>query len=225
MTIGIHQPNYLPWIGYFNKMKQCDKFVIFDDVQLPTGKNFETRSTIKTTNGPFVLTIPIKDRNNDLLIKDAIIDDNNWRDRHFKTIKFNYAKAPYFNKYIGDLEQIYKAEWKSLLALNVMLIKTFAKWLDINCNILLSSELGVTSSGEDKILEIIQNLGGDSYVSGTGVGSRRYIREEDFGQLGLELIWQDFSDPIYPQLHGEFVPKLSMLDLLMNVGDQSNKYF
>jgi hypothetical protein len=221
MTIGIHQPNYLPWIGYFNKMKQCDKFVIFDDVQLPLGKNFETRTSIKTNQGPFELVLPIRGKTFNLMIKDAEIDGVKWRKNHLRTLELAYSKSLWFDNYYPFLKALYVIEWHNLRELNVEIIKDLAKMLKIKSEIILSSDLKANSQGEDKILDIITELGGDTYISGAGAGSRRYIKEEDFNKKDIKLIWQDFKDPIYTQLHGDFVPRMSVIDLLMNMGPES----
>lgn len=224
MRVGIHQPNYLPWVGYFNKMKDCDVFVIFDDVQLPTGRNFETRSLIKTNQGMLWLTIPIKGRNNYLLIRDAEFADNYWKAKHLKSIQIAYAKAPFFKDYIGDLEDIYNVYCSSLRDFNIMLIEYLAGKLGIKPQFVKSSTISSGLRGEEKILEIIKSFGADEYISGTGTGSKRYIREEDFEKANVKLIWQDFQNTVYPQLHGKFVPKLSVIDLLFNAGPGSYKY-
>lgn len=225
MRIGIHQPNYLPWVGFFNKMKGCDAFVIFDDVQLPTGKNFETRTLIKTIHGLLWLNIPIKNKNTDLLIQNAEFADNYWKKKHLKTIQTYYFKAPFFKNYIGGLEDIYHIKCSNLTDFNVMLIKYLADKLRlfpvfIRSSVISSKEL----KGEAKILGLIKSLAGDEYISGEGAGSKRYIREEDFEKENIKLIWQFFKDQVYSQLYGPFVPRLSVIDLLFNTGEEAFKY-
>lgn len=225
MTIGIHQPNYLPWAGYFNKMKRCDKFVIFDDVQLPRGQHsFETRSLIKSANGEQWLTIPVKNKDSLKQIKDVEIDGDRWKKKHLKALELNYHKAPYFEDYINPLAEIYGAEWTSLKCFNTFLIKQIASWLDINTEICFSSDMDIFGEGEGKIIQIIQKLGGDKYISGTGEGSKKYVKEEAFEKYGIEIIWQTYVQMPYHQLYGNFLDKTSVIDLLMNMGPESIKF-
>lgn len=216
MIIACHQPNYLPWLGYFHKIANSDVFVLFDDVQIPNGKNFGTRISIKTSNGVLDLTIPILNRGDGILIKDAKMADKTWQKKHLKSIILSYQKAPYFKQYIGEIESIYNFEWENLCDFNITLIKLIIKFLGIKTKLVLSSELGVYSTGEQRIIEMVKKLGGDTYLSGIGAGSKRYIREEDFKKEGIKLKWQDFIHPVYPQLYGEFIPNLSVIDYLFN---------
>ena len=217
-----HQPNYLPWLGYFDKMKKSDIFVLFDDVQVPTDKEFVVRNSIKGPNGIIELIVPIKNKKDKILIKDAFVTGNNWQKKHFKSIVGSYQKAPYFKKYIRELERFYKINWKRLSDLNSALICILKDFLGIKTKLVFSSDLGLENlQGEEKILGIIKKLGGDTYISGTGVGSKRYIIPEDFEREGIKLIWQEFQYPVYPQLWGgEFVPKLSVIDYLFNCGKE-----
>jgi len=201
MIISCHQPNYLPYLGYFDKMEKSDIFVLFDDVQVPTDKEFVVRNSIKGPNGIIELIVPIKNKEDKILIKDAFVAGNNWQKKHFKSIVDSYQKAPYFKKYIGELERFYRIDWKKLSDLNFTLICILKDFLGIKTKLVFSSDLGLENlQGEEKILGIIKKLGGDTYISGTGVGSKRYIIPEDFEREGIKLIWQEFQYPVYPQL-------------------------
>ncbi len=222
MRVSIHQPNYLPWIGLFNKIKNSDVFVVFDDVQLPTGKNFETRTSIKSPNGKLDLNIPIFGRGEKPLIKDALIVDNGWREKHLKSIRFAYSKAPNFYLYEDEIEGLYIQPWNKLLDFNVAAIKLLAKFLEIKTKIILSSQISSENlAGEAKILDICKKLKATEYISGNGKGSMRYVVGDDFKKAGINLIWQDFEPKVYPQLWGEFTPRLSALDLILNCGPES----
>lgn len=218
-TVAIHQPNYLPWLGYFDKVAQADTFVIFDDIQLPSGAHhYETRATIKGARAILELNIPIRGRNQDLLIKDAVFADSTWIRKHLRSIEVAYEKTQYFNNYFPQLEEIYLSGCTGLAGFNTMLIKLIASFMGIKTEIVRSSELGIKTQGEQKILDIIKKLGGDRYISGAGAGSKRYIVPEHFKEAGIELVWQDFKHPVYQQTRGEFVPGLSAIDYLMNTG-------
>jgi len=218
-TVAIHQPNYLPWLGFFDKVAQADTFVIFDDIQLPMGEHhYETRATIKGARAILELNIPIKGRNQDLLIKDAVFANRTWIRKHLRSIECSYGNTKYFNDYFPQIETIYNSGLTNLAGLNTALIRLITSFLDIKTEIVRSSELGIKTQGEQKILDIIKKLGGNRYISGAGAGSKRYIVPEHFKETGIELVWQDFKHPVYQQTRGEFVPGLSAIDYLMNTG-------
>ncbi|MBI4333116.1 MAG: WbqC family protein [Chloroflexi bacterium] len=222
MIAAIHQPNYLPWLGFFNKMARSDIFVIFDDVQLPRGKSFETRNRVKTPNGVQWLTVPIAEKGELNLIKDAmIVQDGKWQIKHWKTIQLSYKRAPYFDRYAARFDEIYSIPWEKLCDLNVALIKLIKELLGIKATLVSSSDLKIEARGTDKIFLILRELKADRYLTGEGKGSKRYVFEEDFVKNNIGLIYQDFEHPVYRQLWGDFAPELSVIDLLFNEGDRS----
>lgn len=222
MIISIHQPNYLPWLGYFNKMARSDIFVIFDDVQLVRGKSFVTRNKIKTANGVQWLTVPVKEKSELKLIKDTLIaQDGKWQKKHWKTIQLSYRKAPYFSKYEEKFSQIYEASWGKVSELNIGIIKLIKELLEIKTTLVLSSEMDIETKGAEKIMSIIKKTKADQYLTGEGSGSKRYIIEEEFYENNIELIYQQFEHPTYTQLWGDFIPMLSIVDLLFNEGEKS----
>lgn len=189
--MAIHQPNYLPFGGFFSKLAMCDTFVIFDDVQLPqSGHFYETRAVIRGANGPITLTVPVAHRGR-ALIKDTRLIPGRWQSKHFKSISLNYPRSDR----LAQLAEIYAQEWKMLLDLNLVLIRLLCLWFNIHSRIVLSSELGVEATGTAKILGIIKALGGDTYISGTGAGSRRYVNEQVFSEQGIKLVWHTYSGP------------------------------
>ena len=228
MTVSIHQPNYLPWIGYFNKIVRSDTFVIFDDVQFPVGKKgfFGNRNKIKTNNGELWLTVPVLDRSSRKNFNEIKINNNGWSDKHISNIENFYKKSPYFNLYFNDLKNILSVNYDNFSLLSITLIKYFIDKLDISTNIVLSSDICKDSElqGLEKIFFILDNLKAQKYLSSDGPGSMRYINENDFKSKNIELVWQKFNHPIYNQLHGDFKSYLSIIDLLFNYGEDSKKY-
>lgn len=221
-TVAIHQPNYLPWLGYFNKMANCDVFVLLDDVQLLRGKSFTTRNKVKTPNGAQWLTVPIRGKGELGLIKDAmIVRDGTWQRKHWKTIQLAYKKAPYFDRYEMKISEIYNRPWENLCELNITLIKVIKNLMAIDTTLVLSSEMNIEARGAEKILSIIRELKAGKYITGEGKGSKRYIAEEEFKENSIELIYQQFKHPVYHQLWGDFIPNLSIIDLLFNEGERS----
>jgi hypothetical protein len=222
MIVGIHQPNYLPWLGFFNKMARSDVFVLFDDVQLVRGKSFMVRNRIKTANGVQWLTVPVQGKSDLVLIKDAVLlQTGKWQQKHWKSIQLSYRKAPFFARYEEKFSQIYQSQVERLCDLNIALIKLIREIMQIKTELVLSSELNIEAKGEEKILAIVKKFKGDRYITGEGAGSQRYVREEDFRESNIELIYQQFRHPIYNQLWGDFISDLSIIDLLFNEGERS----
>jgi len=220
MIISIHQPNYIPWIGYFHKIAHSDVFVVFDDIQFPRGKDFIFRNKIKTENGAKWLSIPIKNRSEFVSIKNAEINnDIEWNKKHINSIYSNYHKTEFFENYFKKIESIIDKKWKLLIDLNLEINKTILDLLKINTKIVRSSDLNIKESGTMKVLKIIQKFNGDTYLTGWGPGSRRYIEgnEMRFSESGVDIKLQKITIPQYNQYFDDFVPNLSILDMLFNV--------
>ena len=220
MTISIHQPNYLPWLGFFDKIKRSDKFVIFNNVQYPRGKNhFGNRNKIKIHNNSKWLTVPVLGKSQKLNFNQIGFKNSGWKLEHLRLITIFYKDAPYYDLYYSTFEKILLEEYKDISELNIRLIKYFLQVLDIKTEIILSSELVDDNiSGADRIITILEKLNASKYITGSGPGSIRYINEEDFSSRGIELVWQHYKHSSYPQLHGDFIPYMNILDLLFNVG-------
>jgi len=221
MIVSIHQPNFLPWLGFFHKVLCSDVFVLFDDVQFPRGRSYGSRTAIKTAAGKAWLTVPVLSKGERKLYSEIRTPSTSWRRKTLRTIALSYRKAPYFQPCYSLLAEAYQVGGDSLCEFNIGLIQFVFKYLGLSTRVVRSSELGVEETGEEKILSILQELKATKYISGTGEGSRRYVRKEDFQEVSIQLEWQEFAHPVYPQLYGEFVPGLSIVDLLFNCGPQS----
>jgi hypothetical protein len=219
-TVAIHQPNYVPWPGYFHKLANCDVFVYLDAVQFPRGQSFAARNRIKTPNGVVFLSIPVslpKGSEGKASYLEAAFADERWRKKHLKTVEQSYRQAPYF----GEIHELYSNELErheTLVDLNIGLIDAFTSYLGIETRRVRLSEL-LPSFGQKTqlIIDVCRALGAGTYLSGTG-GGRDYNDEELLNRHGIELRYDDFSYPTYPQLWGTFEPGLSILDLLFNCG-------
>lgn len=220
MTVSIHQPNYLPWLGFFDKIKRSDVFVIFDNVQYPRGKgHFGNRNKIKIYNDSKWLTVPVEGKSEMKNFNEIKYKDTNWKEEHLRLLEQFYRKTPYFGTYFEDFKEILLKDYKSLSHLSSRLIIWFMKRLDINTEVLYSSELVDKSIvGGDRILTILKELNATKYITGSGPGSIRYIKEEDFKDAGIELEWQDYVHPTYRQINGDFIPYMNILDLIFNEG-------
>ncbi len=226
MIVSIHQPNYLPWLGFFDKIKQSDVFVIFDDVQFPRGKkHFGHRNKIKTTTGDKWLSVPISNKSDLVPFNDTNINyDTEWNKEHLRLMEVFYSKSPYFNKYFKQISDILLNEHKSLTELSTNLIEYFLKELNINTELKYSSQISDSELyGSDKIFNILEKLNTTEYITGSGPGSMRYIDEKGFSDRNIKLKWQYYEHPKYNQLHGEFIPYMSVVDLLFNEGEKSRK--
>lgn len=231
MIVSIHQPNYLPWLGFFNKIKQSDLFILFDDVQFPRGKkHFGHRNRIKTNfNASKWLTVPIQNKSDMVSFNDTDINYSlDWNKEHLRLIEIFYKEAPHFNKYFTDISEILLKEYANLTELSKKLIVYFMKELKINTEVKLSSDFGgVGLTGSDKIFNILEKVRSYAhtveYISGSGEGSRRYIEEGEFKKRRINLHWQEYEHPVYNQLFNGFMPYLSVIDLLFNEGKESYK--
>ena len=224
MIVSIHQPNYIPWIGFFNKLLLSDTYVVFDDVQFPRGKDYANRNQIKTNNGKMWLTASVLGKKDLKPWNQIEINNNGWKEKHLKNIKSFYQKSPYFERYYPVLEKIYKQDHKLLIDLNIDLIIGLLICIGKHdLNMVLSSNIKTELTGLDKILYILKNQKATKYISGDGEGSKRYINEQLFKDNNIELIWQEYKHPTYKQLHGEFIPYLSILDLLFNEGPNTKE--
>lgn len=220
MILTAHQPSYLPWIGLFHKIYLADQFCLYDDVQF-TKKDFVSRNYIKTANGPILLSVPIISKNHrEKLLNNVEILDNGWSIKHIKSIQLSYSKAPYFSNYFNEIADIIAAHKTETLAnLNQTLTGYFLNSLGIHRDIHLASNLNLIRNKSDRIIDMCQKLHASSYVFGK-LG-RAYADFETFQAAGIKVYFQDYQHPTYPQIHGDFAPNLSIIDLLFNMGPDS----
>lgn len=221
MVIGILQPGYLPWLGFFEQMHKSDVFVIYDDVQYDK-ESWRNRNRIKTANGVQWLTVPVLIKFEDHpLINEVNIDNKvNWRKKHLYSIRQNYSRAPFFKKYIDIFEEAYLKEWEYLIDIDMYFILKLAQCLNMSDKrIFRSSSLGTAGSRIERLINICKYFNADTFYEGKM--GRNYINESYFAEHGIKVEYQDYKHPVYNQLHGEFVPYLSIIDLLFNYGDES----
>jgi hypothetical protein len=194
--------------------------VVYDDVQYDK-HGWRNRNRIKTPHGVQWLTVPVLTRGqNKPANKDVLIDNTtNWRRKHLAAIQGNYAKAAFFREYIGCLEEIYSREWKLLMDLDVTLVVRLAEWLGLKREIRYASDLGIPGAGTERLVAICRALGAARFYE--GAAGKDYMQESLFADAGIALEYQDYRHPVYGQLHGDFVPYLSAIDVLFNHGPES----
>lgn len=224
MVVAIHQPNFFPWIGYFYKIYQSDIFVLLDDVQY-TKNSFINRNRIKSINGEQWLTMPVSHSGkfgqniNEVEIQNF--------EKNFKKIKstlqMNYGKSNNFHEVISIFEE-YDEHHTNLASFNEFFIRRIVKYLNIETPIIKSSELtNIEGESTDRLVSICKQLKAKKYLA--GFGSKKYQDSESFLSQGIESVVYDFVHPIYPQLWGDFIPNLSIIDILCNTGKDSINYF
>ncbi|OAI38763.1 hypothetical protein AYO39_00870, partial [Actinobacteria bacterium SCGC AG-212-D09] len=220
MILTAHQPVYLPWLGLFHKISLADKFVSFDRVQyLP--KDWNNRNRIKTRNGPMWLTVPVFTRGHRLKNIDEIEIDNRspWRRKHWLTLEHSYGKAPYFADYSYFFRDVYNREWTYLADLNDEMLRWFLAVLGIDVEFARASDEDFEGAKSALVLDMCRKLGADRYVF--GALGRDYADVASFTRAGVEVVFQDYQHPTYPQMYGAFEPYLSIVDLLFNCGAES----
>lgn len=218
MILSAHQPAYLPWLGLFHKIAMADQFVIYDHVPR-SNRDFTARNRVKTANGVVDLIVPLKGHADTPLFEVEIDNSQPWRRKHWRTIELAYRKAPYWNEYVDYLWCLYQSEYATITHLNATMFEWFYRWLGIPHPIQYSSTLGIVGTKSEGVLDMCRKLGATGYIF--GAKGRDYADIEAFKAAGVTPYFQDYHHPAYPQLHGPFVPNLSIIDLLFNCGPKS----
>lgn len=223
MLVAIHQPHYLPWLGYLHRMAQAELFIVLDHVQFERG-NYQNRTRVRVNGQPHWLTVPVLQRSQKEAIAEKAIDNSiDWPRAHFETLRRAYANAGYFSSYARDLQAIYAVRWERLADLNDALLALLRDALDIATPLVRSSELGVGGAKSELVLNLCQAVGASALLVGLG-GSRHYLDRAAFAEAGIALEFQSFEHPLYPQRGAApFSAGLSSLDLLFNCGPDSRE--
>ena len=220
-VVAIHQPEYLPWLGFFKKMMNAELFVFLDDVQFRK-KGWQNRNRIRINDGTTLLSIPVHTHSYPKINEVTIDNEKNWSIRHKKSILYNYARAPYFDEIKDFVESIFEKKFQYLLDLNTEIIKFIMNELEIKSKIVFSSELEISKKGSDRVIDICKAVGADHYITGT-FWAESNLRVEEFKKSNIDVEFQKFQHPIYKQIHGEFIPEMSIIDLLFNEGRKEAK--
>ena len=207
MKVAVHQPNFLPYLGFFDKARQVDVFVILDDVQFTHG-GFTNRNQIKTPQGTMWLTVPIQSMKLTSINRILIARDAKWRRTHLKSYQHMYGKAVHYELLESSLIDIYNQEWEYLLDFNFALLKWCFELLEINVDVKFSSTLKINATtGTERIIKICRSLGSTDYLS--GASGRKYLDFEQLNKEKINVSFHNFDHPVYPQLFGDFIPNLS----------------
>lgn len=207
---------FFPWVGLFEQLRLSDVFVHYDDVQLPVGRSFTNRVQVKMAEGSSWLTAPLRRSHDKERICDAQLDAGNWRTKHLTLLRHALAKAPHRDDALAIAESVYALETTRIAELNIAAFERIAAYFGIERPFLRASAWGLTSRSSERLLEIIQMQGCDTYV--TGHGARNYLDFELFERSGVRVRFMDYQRRPYPQLHGAFDPHVTILDLIANCG-------
>lgn len=219
MKIAIMQPTYLPWIGYFDLIDQCDTFVFLDNVQFEK-QSWQQRNRIKTSQGWQWLSVPIIHKFPQQINEVEINGTSNWQEKHWKSIAQSYGKVAWWDSYRGFVEGIYRTEWRYLADLNIFIITEVCKHLSIGTSFVKAGDLEVKGGKVERLIGICHVLKADVYLSPPG--SSDYIEQDNrFGDEGVLLAYHHYEHPTHKQLYGDFVSHLSIIDLLLNEGPQT----
>lgn len=215
--VSIHQPDYIPWLGLYYKIAHSDVFVYLDDAQY-SNEGDHNVNRIKTPQGEFKLKVPVEQHLGDLILNVRTKDELKWKEKHLKTLKMNYSKAPFFKEVYSGFEQIIMEHQGSISDLNMSINKYVCDGFGINTEITKSSVLGIATTREERVIDICLKVGGDEYLSGNG--ARAYQIEEHFIERGLKLTYLDYKPIEYKQLwpKADFLPCMSVLDYVFNCG-------
>jgi hypothetical protein len=228
MLVAIHQPNFLPWLGYFDRMVKADLFVLLDHVQFER-RNYQNRALIRLEDEARWLTVPVVQLSQKERIIDKRVDNPPgetarwWGPNSFNTLRYAYRKAPYFDLYAPRLREILETRWEKLVDLNIATLEFVREALDIRTPMLRSSTLAAEGQRSGLLLDICQKVDASAFLGGMG-GSRGYLDKDAFAAANMGVVWQDFRHPQYAQCgEAPFIPGLSVLDLLFNCGPASRE--
>lgn len=221
MILSAHQPAYIPWLGYFDKIVRSDVFIYLDTVQFEKN-SFVNRNQIKTPQGAAWLSIPVKTKGhlNKALVDIEIDNSQNWSKKHLNSVFLNYKKAPRFEECYAKLQELFQKEYRLLADLCWDQLDFWLKEIGIETKIVRLSDLSLKAKGSELILEICKHFEANYYLS--GVLGKNYLKENDFRSAGISVEYQEYKQPIYPQLWGsEFLNYMSIIDFWMNTDKYS----
>ena len=217
-----HQPNYMPYPGLIGKIMQSDKFIYVSNVQFEK-KSWQNRNRIKGVDTEIFLTVPVKSKGKfDQKIKDVLINNNiDWRRKHFSSIQLNYKKTKFFNRYIDFFEDLYKKEWEKLNNLDIYITNWILEELGCSTEIFYDTNYNFVGKSNDLLVEMTKELSCAVYLSNKG--SQNYVDISKFNTNGLDHMYLDFLCPKYVQGKGDFIPNLSIIDMLFRYGTEWTK--
>lgn len=222
-TAVIHQPDFMPYIGFFHRLLQADILILLDHVQFVNhgSRSWTHRDKIKTANGECWLTINVKKAPHGTPINQIELADNDWREKNLNLVRENYHGAAYFAELFSRVQALYAMPYKRLVDFNTASIRMLMEWFGIEIPMINSSDMQPNGRKNELLVDLLKKAGANRYLS--GLGARNYYQPEPFLDAGIEVLWQQFIHPVYPQQFGEFIPYLSSIDLFFNCGIEPSR--
>lgn len=224
MKVGIIQSNYIPWRGYFDFIDSVDLFIVFDDIQYPMGRSWRNRNQLKTDSGLHWLTVPVQSKPYQLDIDQVLISSPNqsWQTKHRILIERSLKASDFFHDVICLWESAISVDDIKLSDLNVRLIKSICSYLNITTPIVMARDYSATANKTERILQLLKKVNATSYLSGQI--AKDYLDENLFRENGIGLEYKTYDYLPYPQLWGDFIGNVSILDLIANAGKEAKLF-
>jgi hypothetical protein len=222
MILSAQQPYFSPYAGFFYKASLSDVFVLMDEVQFPRGTTWVSRNRFKNHQGPLWIGIPVWKKGLGLQrINDVrICHEGRWHRKHLESLKTAYAKAPYFPDHLDFVKEMFSEKFEKLARLNGVVIDYLVKALRVKTRILHLSNMDVRATGTLRLVEICRIVGASKFLA--QAAARKYLDQKLFQEAGIELSFFNPPSPVYPQLWGDFLPNLSVFDLVFNCGPKAH---
>ena len=223
-VVVIHQPDFVPYLGFFHRFLHANSYIALDHVQFVNGSSraWTHRDKIKTAQGANWLTLSVKKSPRDTAINQIELSaDANWRRDNLFLLHQNYHRAPYYAELIPKMQRLYTRPFHTLRDFNMASIEMLMDLLDVRIPWVYSSDLHPVGTKNELLVDLLQKASATHYLS--GIGARDYFDPAPFAGAGIEVIWQNFTHPVYQQQFGEFVPYLSALDVLFNHGIKASR--
>ncbi|WP_149702058.1 WbqC family protein [Campylobacter concisus] len=222
--VVIHQPDFMSYLGFFHRLLHADLFIVLDNVQFVSNssKAWTNRDKIKTQKGDQWLTVSVNKAPLNTNINEITINYNvDWQNKNLELLQQNYRKADFFDEIFPKIEALYSTRHEKLFDFNMKSIEMLNSFFDIRIDIVFSSDLKTTKTKSERLVELLKQVNATHYLS--GIGAKDYHVDKPFENAGIEVIWQKFQHPVYKQLHGDFIPYLSSIDLLFNCGIEKSR--
>jgi len=212
LIVACHQPNFLPWCGYYSKLVHCDVFVILDDVQMPQGRSYVSRTRVADQPDGRWLTVPVSRKSGQKIVEVELAQDSKWRSKHLSLLEQVYSNAPFRDDLLELMSAVYGAEHAHLSMLNTHLLEQVMKYLGIHRKLFRSSSMNIESTSDQRLIDLVKCVGGDTYLSGKG--GQNYQDPVKFEKDGINLTVREYHPVEYAQGGANFIPGLSIVDLV-----------
>ncbi len=219
MRLAAHQPQYLPWLGFFDKMDRADRFVLLDVVQYKKNE-WQNRNRIRTPQGWQWLTVPVHHAFPAILREVTLDEGGAWRRKHREALRIHYARSAHRGAVLPALEALLEEPFDTLSALNVRTVRLLAGLLGARTPITLASEIpGLPDGADERLIALCRHFGCAEYLA--GAGGAAYMNLDAYRRAGIRVTFQEFRHPVYRQSYAGFEANLSAVDLLLNCGPGS----